>query len=250
MLNLLLLQARVVQIERKMGKITSSTFAISYITCNPRLFLSKNTLVYQWCLFQLNFSCRFNFRQLLYHPFNFASKSYTAAMAMMQWQSPTLFYGVRNKIPKVRPSLFLGSFVVKKSFHNLICPLEICDSGWLYFEGYCYKRESSCETWTNASTICLSYGSNLARIDSVEEDVFVQNLHHGRPSWIGLNDQANEGVYLWTDGAPVSYTHWKPGVSTKTATQKTVLRAQPEIWNITGNRHYAKIAENIHVKKV
>jgi hypothetical protein len=60
----------------------------------------------------------------------------------------------------------------------------------------------------------MSYGSNLVGIESAEEDVFVQHLHHGHSSWIGLNDQANEGVYLWTDGGPVSYTHWEPGVST------------------------------------
>ena len=62
--------------------------------------------------------------------------------------------------------------------------------------------------------MCMDYGSNLVGIESAEEDVFVQHLHHGQPSWIGLNDQANEGVYLWTDGGPVLYTHWAPGVST------------------------------------
>ncbi|CAB4018490.1 CD209 antigen E, partial [Paramuricea clavata] len=91
---------------------------------------------------------------------------------------------------------------------------EICEPGWVYYKGFCYKKQLTCETWTNASTICLDCGSNLVGIESAEEDVFVQHLHHGRPSWIGLNDQANEGVYLWTDGGPVLYTHWAPGIST------------------------------------
>ena len=60
----------------------------------------------------------------------------------------------------------------------------------------------------------MRYGSKLARIESAEEDVFVQNLHYGQPSWIGLNDQANEGIYLWSDGGPPFYTHWDPQVST------------------------------------
>ena len=59
----------------------------------------------------------------------------------------------------------------------------------------------------------MDYGSSLVGIESAEEDVFVQHLHYGQPSWIGLNDQANEGVYLWTDGGPVSYTHWASGIS-------------------------------------
>ena len=99
-------------------------------------------------------------------------------------------------------------------FIILNIPTEICEPGWVYYQGFCYKKKSTCETWTNASSICMGYGSNLVGIESAEEDVFVQHLHHGRPSWIGLNDQANEGVYLWTDGGPVSYTHWAPGVST------------------------------------
>ena len=95
-----------------------------------------------------------------------------------------------------------------------IIPTDICDPGWVYFNGFCYQTNTTCSTWTNASTICMARGSNLVRIESAEEDVFVQHLHHGQPSWIGLNDQVNEGVYLWADGAPVSYTHWTPGVST------------------------------------
>ncbi|XP_028411847.1 uncharacterized protein LOC114534584 [Dendronephthya gigantea] len=89
---------------------------------------------------------------------------------------------------------------------------EICEPGWVYYQGFCYKKESTCETWTNASAMCLNYGSNLVGIESAEEDVFVQHLQYGQPSWIGLNDRANEGVYLWTDGGAVSYTNWAPEV--------------------------------------
>ena len=96
-------------------------------------------------------------------------------------------------------------------FHTVLT--EICQPSWVYYQGSCYKKKSTCQTWTNASTTCMDYGSNLVRIESAEEDVFVQHLHNGQPSWIGLNDQANEGVYLWTDGGPVTYTHWAPGIS-------------------------------------
>ena len=29
--------------------------------------------------------------------------------------------------------------------------------------------------------------------------------------WIGLNDIANEGTYLWDSGEAVGYTNWNPG---------------------------------------
>ena len=105
--------------------------------------------------------------------------------------------------------------VIAYLFFHLVSnfPKEICDPDWVYYQGFCYRKASSCETWTIASSICLNDSSNLVAIESAEEDVFVQHLHHGRPSWIGLNDQANEGVYLWTDGGPVLYTHWAPGIS-------------------------------------
>ena len=56
-------------------------------------------------------------------------------------------------------------------------------------------------------------------IGNAEEDVFVQHLHHGRPSWIGLNDQANEGHYLWTNSQPITYTNWANGKSKPPSSQ-------------------------------
>ena len=104
-----------------------------------------------------------------------------------------------------------------KTFYDC---LDICDASWIYYRGFCYERITSCETWTNASTTCMASSSNLAGIENAEEDVFVQHLHRGKPSWIGLNDQANEGVYLWADGGPVTYTHWGPGISSPPTNQE------------------------------
>ena len=89
----------------------------------------------------------------------------------------------------------------------------ICPDGQMYFNGFCYERITSCQSWRNASGTCLNNGGNLVGIGNAEEDVFVQHLHHGRPSWIGLNDQANEGYYLWTNSQPITFTNWENGVS-------------------------------------
>ena len=96
---------------------------------------------------------------------------------------------------------------------NLYFTAGICPDGQMYFNGFCYERITSCQSWRNASGTCLNNGGNLVGIGNAEEDVFVQHLHHGRPSWIGLNDQANEGYYLWTNSQPITFTNWENGVS-------------------------------------
>ena len=97
--------------------------------------------------------------------------------------------------------------------NHIVYLIDICDPGWEYFEGFCYKEVDRCETWSTSSSVCMANSSQLVRINNAEEDVFVQHLHRGHQSWIGLNDQANEGVYLWTDGGPVSFTNWGQGIS-------------------------------------
>ena len=32
-----------------------------------------------------------------------------------------------------------------------------------------------------------------------------------RSLWIGYNDRANEGIWVWTDGSPSGFTHWWAG---------------------------------------
>ena len=106
-----------------------------------------------------------------------------------------------------------------KAKNHYVYILEICPEGQRYYNGFCYERITSCQSWGNASGICLNNGRTLVGIGNAEEDVFVQHLHHGRPSWIGLNDQANEGHYLWTNSQPITYTNWANGKSKPPSSQ-------------------------------
>jgi len=36
-------------------------------------------------------------------------------------------------------------------------------------------------------------------------------VNHLERYHIGANDLTNEGIFLWTDGTPFSYTHWASG---------------------------------------
>lgn len=54
---------------------------------------------------------------------------------------------------------------------------------------------------------------HLVTVNSAAEnaflvDTFVLNGHQTDPLWIGLNDAASEGNFVWTSGQPVTYTNW------------------------------------------
>ena len=86
--------------------------------------------------------------------------------------------------------------------------LDVCEDGWNFFNGSCYFTSDTCETWTNASTKCRSMGANLVSVRTQEENVFIQHLHNGDRTWIGLNDIATEGFFTWVDGCPDKFRFW------------------------------------------
>jgi len=49
----------------------------------------------------------------------------------------------------------------------------------------------------------------LVSIHNDQEQTLVNNAFGG--GWIGLNDVANEGAFVWSDGSPVDYTRWRSG---------------------------------------
>src|SRR4030095_15865724 len=67
--------------------------------------------------------------------------------------------------------------------------------------------------WNAAEALALSVGGHLVTINNAAEDawVFGQFSSFGgtpRPLWIGLTDAAQEGVFTWVSGEPVTYLNW------------------------------------------
>ena len=70
--------------------------------------------------------------------------------------------------------------------------------------------------WDVAEAEAVARGGHLASLNSASERNFlVTNFLHGvnllRPFWIGFNDSAQEGTFVWSSGEPVTYTAWNPG---------------------------------------
>ena len=59
---------------------------------------------------------------------------------------------------------------------------------------------------------CLDYGGDLISILDLPEDSFVRGIVVGPRDWfIGLEDLAQEGDYVWSDGSEPNYFGWAVG---------------------------------------
>jgi hypothetical protein len=69
-------------------------------------------------------------------------------------------------------------------------------------------------SWTNARNYCLARGGDLVGISDVNENNFVGSVAAASASgswWIGLNDVATEGNFVWSNGTPKTFTKWNGG---------------------------------------
>ncbi|XP_038074052.1 echinoidin-like [Patiria miniata] len=88
-----------------------------------------------------------------------------------------------------------------------------CPDGYLNWEHDCYKLYDVQKTWANAEQHCVADGAHLASIHSAAEDNFLNLLSQqgtagSKHTWMGLNDHATEGSFVWTDGSPCDYFNW------------------------------------------
>ena len=70
--------------------------------------------------------------------------------------------------------------------------------------------------WTDAEALAVSMGGHLVTVnDAAENDWLLSTFSNfgGQPRalWTGLTDAAQEGVFVWSSGEQVSYTHWESG---------------------------------------
>lgn len=67
------------------------------------------------------------------------------------------------------------------------------------------------ENYNDAQEVCRKFGPfDLVTISSSAETTFLGSFITEN-AWIGINDIANEGVFVWISGAPVFYTNWASG---------------------------------------
>jgi Lectin C-type domain/PEP-CTERM motif len=107
--------------------------------------------------------------------------------------------------------LFLGSAAISNAAPVVISgPIVNPNNGHTYYL-------LSSDTWTASQAAAVSLGGNLVTINDAAEQTWVFGTFAGfgggtnRFLWIGLNDVAAEGTFVWVSGEPLGFTNWVPG---------------------------------------
>ncbi len=107
-------------------------------------------------------------------------------------------------------------------------------------------------TWPEAKTLAADIGADLATITDANlegwiKSTFVQSGLVSAPFWMGLNDIASEGTFVWSSGTPVSFTHWMSGQPNDYSGQDwgEVYNSEME-WNDTDSKTNPGLLERPH----
>ena len=75
--------------------------------------------------------------------------------------------------------------------------------------GHAYKKVH-CHDVEDAMTQATAENAYLVSINDKAEEVWILGVFDPDTFWIGLNDVAEEGQWVWHSGEPVTYTNWGP----------------------------------------
>ena len=86
---------------------------------------------------------------------------------------------------------------------------SFCD---LRINNNCYVHIDEAVTWNQAESCCVEWGGHLASIHSDGENYLLNSIRNeDRITWIGFNDKAKEGTFVWTDETRNNYNNFAPG---------------------------------------
>uniref|UniRef100_UPI003AAC2783 macrophage mannose receptor 1-like n=1 Tax=Centroberyx gerrardi TaxID=166262 RepID=UPI003AAC2783 len=120
-----------------------------------------------------------------------------------------------------------------------------CADGWHHVgsRNYCFKvqpQEIEKKTWYEARDYCRAIGGDLLSIHSAAElrvgryDLLFATSSYGR-AWIGLSAPDPSIGYVWSDGSPLNFQHWKSGEPNNKYNVESCAEFQIYYWNVNGS---------------
>jgi hypothetical protein len=88
-----------------------------------------------------------------------------------------------------------------------------CDQHYAQ-NGKAYLACTNALDWPSAEQYCLAIGYHLVSVGSVAENSTLHSIVNQYPTtrwWMGINDRAAEGAWVWSDGSAHGYTNWAAG---------------------------------------
>jgi hypothetical protein len=107
------------------------------------------------------------------------------------------------------------------------CNISILETGINFETGTTYRLLSP-SSWSCAEMYARDVlSSHLVTINDADENAFVRStfvVNHTNPRvWLGLNDFATEGTYVWADGSTSAFRNWYPGEPNNNGNQDFVV---------------------------
>jgi len=74
-----------------------------------------------------------------------------------------------------------------------------------------YYQQIGWLSWADAEAYAVSVGGHLVTVNDKAEQDWLSATFTMPNIYIGFNDRAVEGTWVWSSGEPVTYTNWTPG---------------------------------------
>jgi hypothetical protein len=77
-------------------------------------------------------------------------------------------------------------------------------------DGSCFLLFTTPKTYADATAACIANNTHLAVVNTLERYTVAKALAGTRDVFIGLSDEAAEGMFRWIDSTPLTFTKWDP----------------------------------------
>jgi hypothetical protein len=102
--------------------------------------------------------------------------------------------------------------------------------GGSLYGGHCYIVNRTATTWAAAQSTCKSSGGNLAIVNNGSENYYIYSITQ-TAVWMGANDNATEGSFVWADGTAMSFSAFAAGEPNGGTSENCIQMTPTGYWN-------------------